>query len=63
MAVKPVFLFSLPRSGSTMLQRALGRHPNIATLSESWFLLGLIPPRRNRRNRRDLRTFHLSNCD
>lgn len=44
MAVKPVFLFSLPRSGSTMLQRALGRHPNIATLSEPWFLLGLIPP-------------------
>ena len=44
MAVKPVFLLSLPRSGSTMLQRALGRHPNIATLSEPWFLLGLIPP-------------------
>jgi hypothetical protein len=44
MAVTPVFLFSLPRSGSTMLQRALGRHPNIATLSEPWFLLGLIPP-------------------
>lgn len=44
MAVTPVFLFSLPRSGSTMVQRALGRHPNIATLSEPWFLLGLIPP-------------------
>lgn len=44
MAVTPVFLLSLPRSGSTMLQRALGRHPNIATLSEPWFLLGLIPP-------------------
>ena len=44
MAATPVFLLSLPRSGSTMLQRALGRHPNIATLSEPWFLLGLIPP-------------------
>lgn len=44
MPVTPVFILSLPRSGSTMLQRELARHPEIATVSEPWFLLGLLPP-------------------
>ncbi len=44
MTITPVFLLSLPRSGSTMLQRDLARHPAIATTSEPWFLLGLLPP-------------------
>jgi Sulfotransferase family len=34
-----VFVFSLPRSGSTLLQRLLGAHPDIATASEPWILL------------------------
>jgi Sulfotransferase family len=34
-----IFLFSQPRSGSTMLQQMLGRHPAIHTLSEPWILL------------------------
>ncbi|MEZ4607679.1 MAG: sulfotransferase [Deinococcales bacterium] len=38
----PLFLFSLPRSGSTLLQRILAAHPDIATLSEPWFILPLI---------------------
>ncbi|TPW27110.1 sulfotransferase [Martelella alba] len=42
--VEPVFIFSLPRSGSTMLQRELASHPEIATVSEPWFLLGLLLP-------------------
>ena len=42
--VTPVFLLSLPRSGSTMLQRELARHPEIATVSEPWFMLGLVQP-------------------
>lgn len=41
--VTPVFLLSLPRSGSTMLQRELARHPEIATVSEPWFMLSLVP--------------------
>ncbi|MFA7387676.1 MAG: glycosyltransferase, partial [Thiohalobacteraceae bacterium] len=34
-----VFLISLPRSGSTLLQRILGGHPDIATLAEPWIML------------------------
>lgn len=40
--MEPVFLLSLPRSGSTYLQRLLARHPAIATRSEPWLLLPLI---------------------
>lgn len=38
----PVFLFSLPRSGSTLVQRMLSVHPEIATTAEPWFLLPLL---------------------
>lgn len=38
----PIFIFSLPRSGSTLLQRMLGEHEEIATESEPWFLLHLF---------------------
>lgn len=34
-----IFLFSLPRSGSTLLQRILAAHPDIHTVSEPWLLL------------------------
>lgn len=37
----PIFLLSLPRSGSTLLQRLLAAHPKISTLSEPWLLLPL----------------------
>ena len=37
--VRPIFLFSLPRSGSTLLQRMLATHAEIATATEPWFLL------------------------
>lgn len=40
--MKPLFLFSLPRSGSTLLQRMLASHPEIATASEPWLLLPLL---------------------
>lgn len=36
-----IFLFSLPRSGSSLLQRLLGTHPEISSRSESW--IGLVP--------------------
>ena len=38
----PVFLFSLPRSGSTLAQRILAGHPDIDTVSEPHILLPLI---------------------
>lgn len=38
----PIFIFSLPRSGSTLLQRMLAAHPEIATVSESHLLLPLL---------------------
>jgi len=40
--MKPVFVFSLPRSGSTLLQRVLASHCEIATASEPWILLPFI---------------------
>jgi len=41
MATNPIFIFSLPRSGSTLLQRLLAGHPEIMTVSEPWLLLPL----------------------
>jgi len=35
----PLFLLSLPRSGSTLVQRVLAAHPAIATVPEPWLLL------------------------
>lgn len=40
--MKPIFIFSLPRSGSTLLQRILSSSENITTAAEPWFLLPLI---------------------
>ncbi|MDZ7753989.1 MAG: sulfotransferase [Gammaproteobacteria bacterium] len=40
--MEPVYIFSLPRSGSTLLQRSLAGRSEIATVSEPWFLLPLI---------------------
>lgn len=35
----PIFLFSLPRSGSTLLQRVLMSHKEVASVAEPWLLL------------------------
>jgi len=45
--VRPIFLLSLPRSGSTLLQRLIATHPAVATTSEPWFLLPLFLGYRN----------------
>lgn len=47
MSVRPLFLLSLPRTGSTVVQRVLAAHPGIATASEPWFLLPLVYARRD----------------
>ena len=39
---KIIFLFSLPRSGSTLLQRILMAHDKINSISEPWLLLPLF---------------------
>ena len=46
--ISPVFILSAPRSGSTLLQRVLATHPEIATVSESHLLLPFIYPLRRR---------------
>lgn len=40
--ITPVFLFSLPRSGSTLMQRMIATHDQVATTSEPWLLLSLL---------------------
>jgi len=40
--ITPIFLFSLPRSGSTLTQRVLATHQEIETASEPWLLLPFI---------------------
>jgi hypothetical protein len=39
---QPLFIFSLPRTGSTLLQRVLGSHAQVATASEPWFMLPFV---------------------
>jgi len=44
--MKPIFLFTLPRSGSTLLQRVLTAHDDISSTSEPWMLLPLFYTRK-----------------
>lgn len=37
--VRPAFVLSLPRSGSTLLQRLVSAHSQVATTAEPWLLL------------------------
>ena len=46
MLTTPILLLSLPRSGSTLVQRVLGAHDEVATASEPWLLLPLLLPLR-----------------
>jgi hypothetical protein len=39
MAIRPIFIFSISRSGSTLVQRVIGAHEGVATVSEPWLLL------------------------
>lgn len=39
MGIKPIFIFSLPRAGSTLAQRILATDPRVATSAEPWLLL------------------------
>ncbi len=39
---EPIFILSLPRSGSTLLQHLLAAHPAISTAAEPWVLLPFV---------------------
>jgi hypothetical protein len=39
MTIQPIFLFSISRSGSTLVQRIVAAHEGVATVSEPWLLL------------------------
>jgi hypothetical protein len=39
MALQPIFIFSITRSGSTLVQRIVAAHDKVATVSEPWLLL------------------------
>jgi hypothetical protein len=41
MAIEPIFIFSIPRSGSTLVQRIIAAHEGVATVSEPWLALPL----------------------
>ncbi|MBC8453854.1 sulfotransferase [PVC group bacterium] len=47
--IEPLFLLSLPRSGSTLLQRILASHNSIHTTAEPWMLLPILAPLANTR--------------
>ncbi len=40
--IQPIFIFSLPRSGSTLLQRMLTTSHDVSTVSEPWVLLPFL---------------------
>ena len=46
-SVRPIFILSLPRSGSTLLQRLLAAHESVATAPEPWILLPYLYTLRN----------------
>lgn len=39
MCIQPIFVFSVTRSGSTVVQRVIAAHDGVATVSEPWLLL------------------------
>jgi Sulfotransferase family len=48
MAIKPIFIFSVSRSGSTLVQRVIAAHSDVATVSEPWILLPYLYTLRSR---------------
>jgi len=48
MAIQPIFIFSITRSGSTLVQRVIAAHEGVATVSEPWLLLPYLYTLRER---------------
>jgi len=47
MPIEPIFIFSITRSGSTLVQRVIAAHDGVATVSEPWLLLPFLYTLRN----------------
>jgi len=54
----PIFILSLLRAGSTLLQRILMGHKDIASVTEPWFLLPFVDSEVRADGRSDI----ASNC-
>ena len=48
MRPEPIFIFSITRSGSTLLQRVLAAYDDVATVSEPWVLIPQVYALRRR---------------
>ena len=48
MTIQPIFVFSVSRSGSTLIQRVIAAHSGVATVSEPWILLPYLYTLRSR---------------
>jgi Sulfotransferase family len=48
MTIQPIFIFCVSRSGSTLVQRVIGAHAGVATVSEPWVLLPYVYTMRSR---------------
>ncbi len=48
MVIRPIFIFSITRSGSTLVQRIIAAHEGVATVSEPWLLLPFLYTLRSR---------------
>jgi Sulfotransferase family len=48
MTIQPIFVFSITRSGSTLVQRVIAAHDGVATASEPWLLLPYLYTMRDR---------------
>ena len=46
-SITPIFIFSMPRSGSTLLQKMLMTNSEIASTAEPWLLLPLAAMQEN----------------
>lgn len=47
-SIQPIFVLSITRSGSTLVQRVVAAHKGVATVSEPWLLLPLLSTLRER---------------
>jgi Sulfotransferase family len=48
MAINPIFIFSISRSGSTLVRRVIAAHNGVATVSEPWIPLPYLCALRSR---------------
>ena len=61
-ALRPIFIFSLPRSGSTLLQRLLTTQEEIASVAEPWLLLPFLYTLKQNRSFADYAQFSTVNA-